>query len=162
MALQAGDSFVDVTLYDSGREKKSLSSLLSSGPLVITFFPGAFTGVCDKEACTLRDGMGEYQKLGATVVGISVDSAFVLKEFAAKHQLNYTILSDFQREATNAYGVSFANLGGVDGYIVANRAVFIVDTDGIIRYSWTASPNPGVEPDYNELVNVVASLKSSS
>ena len=111
---------------------------------------------------SLRDGMGEYEKLGATVVGISVDSAFVLKEFATKYQLNYTLLSDFQREATNAYGVSFSNLGGVEGYVVSNRAVFIVDTNGVIRYAWTAAPNPGVEPDYNELVNVVASLKSSS
>lgn len=160
MSLSVGDRFVDVTLYDSNREKKSLSSFLASGPLVIAFFPGAFTGVCDKEACSLRDSMARYSEIGASVVGISIDGPFALKEFASKYQLNYTLLSDFQHTAVNAYGVPFSNLGGVEGYIVANRAVFIVDTDGVIRYAWTASPNPGVEPNYDELVSAVAALKS--
>ncbi|MFN5865949.1 MAG: redoxin domain-containing protein [Candidatus Kapaibacterium sp.] len=160
MSLSVGDQFVDVTLYDSNREKKSLSSFLESGPLVIAFFPGAFTGVCDKEVCSLRDSMTRYSEIGANVVGISIDGPFALKEFAAKYQLNFTLLSDFQHTAVHAYGVPFSNLGGVEGYNVANRAVFIVDTTGVIRYAWSASPNPGVEPNYEELVSTVAALKS--
>ncbi|MFM8178774.1 MAG: redoxin domain-containing protein [Candidatus Kapaibacterium sp.] len=160
MSLSVGDRFVDVTLYDSNREQKSLSSFVQAGPVVLAFYPGAFTGVCDKEACALRDSMARYNEIGGTVVGSSVDSPFVLKEFSAKHQLNFAMLSDFNREATGAYGVSFANLGGVQGYMVANRAVFIIDAAGVIRYTWSASPNPGVEPDYDELVSVAASLKS--
>jgi peroxiredoxin len=160
MSLSVGDRFVDVTLYDSNREQKSLSSFVQAGPVVLAFYPGAFSGVCDKEVCALRDSMTRYSDIGATVVGISVDGPFVLKEFAAKHQLNFTLLSDFERAATDAYGVSFMNLGGVQGYKVANRAVFIIDADGVIRYTWTASPNPGVEPNYDELVATVASLKS--
>ena len=160
MSLSVGDRFVDVTLYDSNREQKSISSFLQSGPIVLAFYPGAFTGVCDKEVCSLRDSMTRYSEIGATVIGISVDGPFALKEFAAKYQLNFPLLSDFQRVATEAYGVAFKNLGGVEGYVVANRSVFVIDADGVIRYTWAASPNPGVEPNYDELVSTVASLKS--
>ena len=67
-------------------------------------------------------------------------------------------LSDFDRKVVNEYGVTFQNLGGVEGYVSANRAVLILDKEGVVRYRWVASPNPGVEPDYDELKSVVSGL----
>ena len=160
MSVQVGDHYIDFTLVDSLKEKHTLSSYVGKGAIVLAFFPGAFTGACDREVCALRDSMTRYNDLGAKVFGISVDGPFALKEFSQKYQLNFALLADFTRATIQAYGVEFSNLGGVEGYKCANRAVFIIDNEGTVRYAWTASPNPGVEPNYEELVATVQSLNS--
>ncbi|GIV54616.1 MAG: peroxiredoxin [Candidatus Kapaibacterium sp.] len=151
MSVSIGNRAPDFTLYDADRTKRSLSEFLGT-PVVLAFFPGAFTGVCDTEMCTLRDSMHRFAEAKAQVIGISVDSPFVLKEFATKYSLPFVLLSDFDRHVTQQYGILFENLGGVEGYHTSNRAVFILDRDGMIRYSWIASPNPGVEPPYDEVI----------
>ncbi len=151
MALSVGDRAPEFTLYDADRTKRSLNEFIGK-PIVLAFFPGAFTGVCDTEMCTLRDSMHRLASADAQIIGISVDPPFVLKEFAIKYSLPFVMLSDFDRRVSREYGILFENLGGIEGYHTSNRAVFILDRDGIIRYIWIASPNPGVEPPYDEVI----------
>ncbi|GBD05172.1 Putative peroxiredoxin bcp [bacterium HR20] len=151
MALNVGDRAPSFTLYDQDRTKRSLDEFLGK-PVVLAFFPGAFTGVCDTEMCTLRDSMQRFSEANAHVIGISVDPPFVLKEFATKYSLPFVLLSDFDRSVSKLYDVLFENLAGLEGYHTSNRAVFILDGSGTIRYIWVASPNPGVEPPYDEVI----------
>ena len=114
---------------------------------ILAFYPGAFTGVCTKEMCTFRDMYGELGKLNGTVVGISVDAPFAQKAFAEKNGLTFPLLCDFQREVVRKYGVVWNKLGGVEGYVSANRAIFVVDGQGKIIFKWVA-PDPGTLPDF--------------
>ena len=156
--LNVGDRAPDFTLLDTDLKPRSLSEFLGMGkPVVILFFPGAFTSVCTKELCTFRDRMSELERADATVIAISVDSPFVLKEFRERNMLNFTLLSDFNREAIKAYDVVLPDLLGLKG--LAKRAVFIVDKDGVIRYRWV-SEDPRVEPDYDEVIREAAKLSS--
>lgn len=157
MALNVGDRAPSFTLYDQDRTKRSLEEFLGE-PVVLAFFPGAFTGVCDTEMCTLRDSMHRFSQANARVIGISVDPPFVLKEFATKYSLPFVLLSDFDRSVSKRYGVLFENLADLEGYHTSNRAVFILDGGGTIRYIWIASPNPAVEPPYDEIITQTAAI----
>ena len=84
------------------------------------------------------------------MLGICVDSPFANGEFVSKNDLNFKVLSDYSRETTNAYGIPFDNFAGMDGYVAANRAVFVVDAAGTVTYEWIA-PNLGTEPNYDEV-----------
>ena len=141
-----GTKAPDFTLVDSARVPRTLGEFLGK-KTVLAFFPGAFTGVCTKEMCTFQDAMAQLNTLNASIVGISVDGPFANGEFAVKNKLQYPLLSDLDRAVTRAYDVEFANFAGVDGYTVAQRSVFLLDSDGVIRYKWIAE-NPGIEPDY--------------
>ena len=156
MAADVGQAAPDFTLYDMDRNQRSLSEFRGKN-VVLAFFPGAFTGVCTTEACTLRDRLDEFNSMNAQVVGISVDPPFSQKVWADQNNINFPLLSDFNRQAVNAYDVAFPNLAGMEGYIAASRAVIVVDKDGVIRYRWVG-PNPGVEPDYDEVRQAVANL----
>lgn len=148
--LNVGDVAPDFKLLDTDLNQRSLQDFLSEGkPVVLLFFPGAFTSVCTKELCTFRDRMAELEKANATVVAISVDSPFSLKEFKNKYNLNFTLLSDFNKEAIKAYDVVLPDLLGLKE--LAKRAVFILDKDGVVRYKWV-SDDPRVEPDYEEVI----------
>ena len=144
-----GQTAPDFNLLDTGREAVSLSSLRGS-KVVLAFFPGAFTGVCTKEMCAFRDALSNFNDVGATVLGICVDSPFANGEFAGKNDLNFKILSDYSRSTVNAYGIPFDNFAGMSGYVASNRAVFVVDENGTVTYQWVA-PNLGTEPDYDEV-----------
>jgi peroxiredoxin len=128
------------------RKPFSLESLRGS-KVVVAFFPGAFTGTCEKEMCTLRDAMSELNGLNAKVIGISVDSPFANAGFAAKNGLQFPLYSDFSRDTVKSWGVVWNNLAGLQGYDVANRAVFLLDEQGNVTWEWIAE-NPGKEPDY--------------
>ena len=144
----------EFTLLDTGREAVSLSSL-RGGKVVLAFFPGAFTGVCTSEMCALRDAMSNFNDLGVTVLGICVDSPFANGVFAEKNNLNFKILSDYSRATVNAYGIAFPNFAGMDGYVSANRCVFVLDEEGTVIYEWFA-PNLGTEPDYEAVKAAVS------
>jgi peroxiredoxin len=153
---KVGEKAPDFTLYDADKKEWKLSELLTKGrKTILAFFPGAFTGVCTTEMCTFRDMFGELQKMNGTVVGISVNDPFSNKAFAEKHNLQFTLLSDFKREVVQKYGILWNDLGGVKGYNVANRAIFVLNDKGNIVYSWVA-PNPGTLPNFDE---IKASLK---
>ncbi len=153
MSVEVGQRVPDVTLVSQERKAVKLTEVLGK-PTVLAFFPGAFTGVCTKEACTLRDGMASFNRMGAQVIGISVDSPFAQKGFADAHGLNFTFLSDFNRHAVRAFGIEDPNFAGGLLPGVAKRSVFVVDRDGTVRYRWV-SDNPGVEPNYDEVAEAV-------
>mgnify|MGYP005722917839 FL=1 len=125
--------------------------------MILAFYPGAFTGVCDKEMCALQDNMAELNASDAVVLGISVDSPWANAAFARTYNLEFELLSDLDRAAVKAYDATFTGLGGLDGYVSANRVVVIVDGSGVVRYRWVAE-NPGVEPDYAEVVRAAKAL----
>ena len=144
-----GQTAPDFTLLDTGREPVSLLAHRGS-KVVLVFFPGAFTGVCTKEMCTFRDELSNFNDLGATVLGICVDSPFANGVFASTNDLNFKILSDYARNTVNAYGIAFDNFAGMEGYVAANRCVFVLDENGVVTFEWFA-PNLGTEPDYDAI-----------
>jgi peroxiredoxin len=149
--VDLGSKVPDFALYDYDRRVRKLSEFLIEGKkTILAFFPGAFTGVCTQEMCTFRDMYGELENLNGMVVGISVDPPFAQKAFAEKYNLKFPLLCDFEREVIQKYGVVWKNLGGVEGYDSANRAIFVVDDGGNVRYKWVAE-NPGKLPDFDAI-----------
>jgi peroxiredoxin len=130
-----------------------LGDRMDDAPLVLAFFPGAFTGTCTHEMETFEDRLGEFEAAGASVYGISVDLPFALNAFRDDLGLSFGLISDSTRELVDAYDVSmdFASLGVDD---VAKRAVFAVDSEGVVDYAWV-SDDPGLEPDYDEVLAAV-------
>ncbi len=146
----------DFELVDSELKSLKLSELKGS-PVVLAFFPGAFTSVCSKEMCTFRDSMAKFNKFKAKVVGISVDHPFSLNAFKQQNNLNFPLLSDFNKEVSAKYGGLHEDFAGVKGLRVSKRAVFVLDKEGNIVYKWV-SDNPGVEPNYKEIEEVISRL----
>lgn len=145
-----GDTAPAFTLKNTEKSDVSLSDY-SGQTVILAFYPGAFTGVCDKEMCAFQDNLGKLNDANATVLGISVDSPWANGGFANKYNLEFDLLSDIDRSVIKSYDVIFEGLGGIDGYTCANRAVFIVK-DGTVMYKWVA-PSPGEEPNYEEIQN---------
>ena len=154
--VTVGDIAPAFTLRATDKREVSLSEY-SGKTVILAFYPGAFTGVCDKEMCAFRDNMAALNDANATVLGISVDSPWANAEFTRKHNLEFELLSDLNREAVHAYDAAFVGLGGLTGYVSANRAVIIVDASGVVQYRWVAE-NPGVEPNYDEVISAAAAL----
>ncbi|MFV8749768.1 redoxin domain-containing protein [Nannocystaceae bacterium ST9] len=152
-----GSPAPDFSLLNNKREKVELASLRGKN-VVLAFFPAAFTGVCEKELCTFRDAIAAFNDLDAAVFGVSVDAPFANAAFADKNGLNFPILSDYTRAATKAYDVAHDDFANMPGYTAAKRSVFVVDKQGTLRYAWVA-PNPGVEPNYDEVKAAVAALQ---
>lgn len=157
MAAEVGQAAPDFTLFDSNKQPTKLSDSKGQN-VVLAFFPGAFTGVCTTEMCTFRDRFDAFNSMNAQVFGISVDGIFAQKAFSDANSLNFPLLSDYKREAGSAYGVSLPNFAGMDGYTASERAVFVVDKEGVIRFKWVGE-NPGKEPDYDEVQKQVDQLK---
>ena len=149
--LEVGDKAPEFALYDTDLKLRKMEEFLSEGQMTIfAFYPGAFTGVCTKEMCAFRDMYGELERLKGRVVGISVDPPFANKAFAEKHGLTFPLLSDFNRDVIQMYGVVWKDLGGMKGYDGANRAIFMVDSSGKIVYEWIGE-NPGSYPDFEAI-----------
>ena len=151
--LNVNDTAPNFKLKNTKKDDITLSDF-SDKVVVLAFYPGAFTGVCDTEMCTLQDNLNSFNDLGATVFGISVDSPWANAGFASKYNLEFDLLSDLDRSTVTDYDVLFKGLGGIEGYTCANRAVFIIQ-NGMIKYAWQAEPNPGVEPNYEEIKSFI-------
>ena len=148
MAIQVGATAPDFTLYNTDKKQVSLKDF-SGKKLVINFFPAAFTGVCTEQLCTNRDNAQLYNDIGASVVGVSVDLPFSLGEFKKQQNLNFDLLSDFNKEVINAYDFSMDNFSnGYNG--VAKRAVVVVDENGKVIHS-QETENPGVQINFEAL-----------
>jgi peroxiredoxin len=130
-------------------EDFSLSDALEEGPLVLAFFPGAFTSVCTGEMRTFRDRIENLTGEGAALYGVSTDSPFALNEFRDQNDIPFAFVSDANREIIDRYDVAF-DFEAVGLEDLAQRAVFVVDSDGEVTYAWV-SEDPGVEPDYEEV-----------
>jgi peroxiredoxin len=147
--IKVGDKAPDFALPDTELKTRSLKEFRGR-KIVLAFFVGAFTSVCTKEMCAFRDSTARLTDLKAQVIGVSVNDPFSNKAFAEKNRLPFPILSDYNRQAIKAYGVEAQDFGGLNGYTVAKRSIFIVDKNGSVRYVW-ATDDPTVEPDYKEV-----------
>jgi peroxiredoxin len=156
MAAEVGQKAPDFTLFDSAKQPMKLSDSKGKN-VVLAFYPGAFTGVCTTEMCTFRDRFDSLNSMNAQVLGVSVDGIFAQKAFSDANNLNFPLLSDFNRETVEAYGVALPNFAGMEGYTASERAVFVIDKNGVIRFKWIGE-NPGVEPDYDEVQRQVDAL----
>ncbi|MES3516553.1 MAG: redoxin domain-containing protein [Natronomonas sp.] len=141
------------TYKGSEHETFDLEEHLGDGPVVLAFFPGAFTPPCSNEMIALQDHLGRIEDAGGKLFGISADSAFSLGAFADEHGLDFDLVSDMDGDAIEAYGLSM-DLPDLGLYGAANRAVYVLDEDGTVTYSWVAD-DPTNEPDYDELVEAV-------
>jgi glutaredoxin-dependent peroxiredoxin len=155
MALAIGDRAPAFSLVDTDKKPRNLSEFLGK-KTVLAFFPGAFTGTCTKEMCTLRDSLESLQSMNAHLVAISVDAPASNKAFAAKHNLDFPILSDYARNVSENYSGLYNDFSGLKGYTASKRAVFVLDSQARVTYAWI-SDNPGVEPNYEEVRKAVAS-----
>jgi glutaredoxin-dependent peroxiredoxin len=131
-AIQVGQQAPDFTLYDSDKQKVSLSDYKGKNVLLL-FYPQAFTGTCTKELCSTRDNIALYNQANAQVFGISVDSIFTLAKFKEEQHLNFPLLSDFNKTTSTAYGSLYENFA-FDMHGVSKRSAFIIDKQGIVRY----------------------------
>jgi peroxiredoxin len=157
MVLRIGQRTPDFTLPDYNKQQRSLSEFLQRGTTMVAFFPFAFSGVCDKEMCTFRDSTSRLGGTGAQVVGVSVDSLFTLKVFAQTYNLQFPLLSDFNKKVVKAYGVMQDPWPGFGYRGVAKRSVFVVDRNGILRYKWITD-TPSNEPPYDEVIAAIHKL----
>ena len=154
--VDEGDDAPEFTapLANGDVEPFTLSENLGEGPIVLAFFPGAFTSVCTSEMTTFQEDLDAFEEVGATVYGISVDSPFSLNEFREQEGIEYGLISDTNKEVIDAYDVRM-DFDGIGYYGVAKRAVFVLDDDGTVTYAWE-SDDPGVEPDYEEVAAAVS------
>ena len=156
MTLNIGDQAPDFSLKTKnaeGLKDISLSDHKDKQSVVLLFFPFAFTSVCTEETCSVRDDLSSYAELNAQVYGISVDSPFAQEVMSEKQNLNFPLLSDFNKEVSKSYGVLYEDFIGFAG--VAKRSAFVVSKDGTILFSWS-SDDPKQLPDFDA---IKASLK---
>jgi len=132
MAVAVGSKAPDFTLTNQDREPVTLSKL-QGRPVVLAFFPAAFSSVCAKEMCTFRDSMAQLGKANAQVFGISVDTFFTPKAFHDQQHLPFPLLSDFNKQVIRDYGVFNEDMIGLKG--IAKRATFVIDKDGIVQHA---------------------------
>ena len=148
--LTVGDPAPSFTL--TAQDKSIFSSDEYSGNrMLVVFYPAAFTGVCTEEMCTFNDLMGDLEKAGCFVVGISVDSPFSNAAFAESNSIGFPLLSDVHRAVIDDFGVSYQDFS-IKGYTVATRSVFVIEPDGTVGYAWAAE-NPGIQPDYSDVIS---------
>jgi peroxiredoxin len=141
---QKAPDFTLKTIGQSGPTDFTLSSLKGKN-VVLLFFPLVNTPVCHAELCGVRDTLADYQKLNAEVVALSVDSPFAQKLWADANHYKFTLVSDFNKEVSKAYGAQHEDLIGLKG--VAKRSAFVIDKEGVLRFVWI-SDNPKMQPDF--------------
>lgn len=156
MAIQKGDKAPDFTLLSTDKKEVSLSDYKGKN-LVILFFPLAFTGVCTKELCSVSGGLDFYNDANAEVVGISVDSPFTLEKFKAENDINFPLLSDFNKETSTAYDSIYDvfPFGGMKG--VSKRSAFVVDGEGTVQYAEVLA-SAGDLPNFEAIQSTLSNL----
>ena len=156
MSVAIGKSAPNFSLYDTEKNKVTLSDLKGQ-PVVLLFFPLAFTSTCTQELCSVRDNISFYNNINATVLGISVDSTYTLAKFKEEQHYNFRLLSDFNKEASAAYDSLEDIWGNMKMKGVSKRSAFVIDKDGIIRYA-EILPQPGLIPDFKAIGKVLSDL----
>jgi len=155
MPVIIGEPAPDFMLYDSNKQKVILSEQKGHNVLLL-FFPLAFTSVCTAELCSVRDNISWYNHADAKVFGISVDALHTLAQFKKDQQLNFTLLSDFNKDVSRLYG-SIYELFGYNMKGVSKRSAFVIDKTGIVRYAEVLE-NAGEQPDFEKIMAVLAGL----
>lgn len=153
MALSVGAKAPDFKLFDSQKNEVVMSSFQGKNVLLL-FFPMAFTSVCTKELCSVRDDINNYSSLNAQVLGISVDSVFTLDKFKNEQNLPFPLLSDFNKEVSQSYGAFYEEFVlGMKG--VSKRSAFVIDKDGIVKYAEVLD-NAGDVPNFEAIKQALA------
>lgn len=155
MSVDVGAKAPDFTLPNQDREPVTLSDRLKNGPVVLAFFPAAFSSVCTTEMCTFRDSASELSKTNAQVLGVSVDTFFALKAWADSQKLDFPLLSDFNKSVIRQYGVVNPDMIGLRD--IAKRAVFVIDKNGVVKHREVLEDARN-EPDYGKIKQALASL----
>ncbi len=155
MAVDVGGKAPDFTLPNQDREPVTLSEQLKKGPVVLAFFPAAFSGTCTTELCTFRDSSSELNRVSAQVLGVSVDTFFALKAFADAQKFNFPLLSDFNKDIIRTYGVVNPDMIGLKE--IAKRSVFVIDRAGTVRHREVLEDARN-EPDYAKVKQALANL----
>lgn len=143
-------------LQNGNFELISNENYIGEKNLVVLFYPLAFSSVCTEELCTTRDNMKIYNSLDAEVIAISVDSLFVQKAFKASQNLNFELLSDFNKETSKSFGCLYEDYYGMHG--VSKRSAFVIDKQGIVRYE-EVHDQDDVIPDFNKIQSVLSDLE---
>ena len=142
MPIALGSQAPDFTLKSKtadGLKDVRLSDRFGRAQTVLLFFPLAFTGVCTQEMCDATAGLAEYEKLGAEVIAISVDSPYAQEAWAKAHGIKLTLASDLNKTVTRAYDVLLPMLNGIGD--TSARAAFVIGRDGLVKYAErTATP----------------------
>ena len=154
MSVDVGSKAPDFTLTNQDRQPVKLSEQRGT-PVVLAFFPAAFSSVCTKELCTFRDSMAQLNAAAAQVYGISVDTFFTLKAFQDQQHYNFPLLSDFNKGVIRDYGVYNEDMIGLKG--IAKRAVFVLDRDGVVRYKEVLD-DARHEPDYQKVMGTLQTM----
>jgi len=152
--MKIGDKASDFTLLNSDGNKVSLSEEVKNGKVLILFFPLAFSGVCTEELCTTRDNMKLYNSLSTNVIGISVDSFFTLKQFKKTNNLNFTLLSDFNKNVSRDYNSLYDDFFGMKG--VSKRSAFVINEAMEIEYAEILEDSDKL-PDFKAIRNILSS-----
>ncbi|MFT4018133.1 MAG: redoxin domain-containing protein [Agriterribacter sp.] len=156
MAIAVGTKAPDFTLINTEKKEVSLKDFAGK-TLVINFFPAAFTGVCTEQLCSNRDELSFYNNIGAAVVAVSVDLPFSLGIFKAQQNINFDLLSDFNKDMIKAYGMYLEDFVlGLKG--VSKRGVVVVDKSGTVAYA-EETANPGTQVNFAALKEALSSFK---
>lgn len=156
MKIEIGQPAPDFTLYSSEKTKITLSEQQGHNVLLL-FFPLAFTSVCTAELCLIRDNIALYNNADAKVFGISVDSPQTLARYKTDQRLNFTLLSDFNKEVSAAYG-SLYEMFSLNMKGVSKRSSFVIDKKGIVRYTEVLE-NAGDQPDFEKVIQTLRNFK---
>ena len=156
MSVDVGSTAPDFTLTNQDRQPVALSAQRGK-PVVLAFFPAAFSSVCAKELCTFRDSIARLGQADAQVYGISVDTFFTLKAFHDHEKLSFPLLSDFNKQAIRDYGVFNEDMIGLKG--IAKRAVFVIDKNGVVRHREVLEDARN-EPDYDRVFAALEGLRA--
>jgi glutaredoxin-dependent peroxiredoxin len=143
------------SLYDSAKNKVNLQDFQGK-KIVLLFFPMAFTSVCTKELCYVRDHSTLFNDINAQVLGISVDSLFTLAKFKEEQGLHFPLLSDFNKEVSTQYGALYETFG-FDMKGVSKRASFVIDSQGVIQYA-AVQENAGEMPDFEAIQKTLSAI----
>ena len=154
MSVDVGSTAPDFTLMNHDRQPVTLSAQRGK-PVVLAFFPGAFSSTCTSELCTLQDAMARFSTVNAQVYGISVDTFFALKAFHDQQKFTFPLLCDFNKQVIRDYGVFNEDMIGLKG--IAKRAVFVLDKNGVVRHREVLEDARN-EPDYEKLHQALAGL----
>ena len=156
MKIIIGEEAPNFSLYDSEKNKVNLSDFKGKNVLLL-FFPLAFTGTCTAELCSIRDNIAIYNDTNAQVLGISVDSLFVLNKYKQEQNLNFPLLSDFNKDASKAFDVLYEVFPGFEMEGVSKRAAFVIDKEGKLRYI-EVCPTPGDLPNFTAIEQLLNTL----
>ncbi|MFN5324871.1 MAG: redoxin domain-containing protein [Bacteroidota bacterium] len=153
MSISINQPAPDFTLFNTEKQAITLSSLRGH-KVVLLFFPAAFTGVCTKELCSVRDDMASYNHVNAKVIGISTDTLFTLAKFKEDQGYNFELLADYNKEVSKLYGCSYDEfVFGMKG--TSKRSAFVIDENGVVKYA-QVNESAGDLPDFDQIKAALA------